>query len=67
MQQITMSVGGMDCRSCEERLERAVGHLDGVRRVNADHAADRVDVVVDDDGAVAAVRAAITAAGFEVN
>ncbi|GAC1529490.1 MAG: hypothetical protein NVS3B12_02850 [Acidimicrobiales bacterium] len=66
MQQITMTVTGMDCRSCEERLERAVGHLDGVRRFSAHHADDRVDAVVDDDSAIAALRARIISAGFEV-
>ena len=66
MDELVLTVTGMDCRACEERVERAVGKLAGVRRVSADHAANRVSVVVDSPGSEAAVRAGITAAGFEV-
>lgn len=61
-----LTVSGMDCRACEERIERSVSRLDGVRRVSADHVTDRVTVVVDRAGSEAAVRAGITTAGFEV-
>lgn len=66
MDELVLTVTGMDCRACEERIERAVGQLAGVRRVSADHATDRVRVVVDLAGSAAAVRAGITAAGFEL-
>jgi len=56
----------MDCRACEERIERSVGRMAGVRRVSADHVADQVRFVVDQAGSESAVRAGITAAGFEV-
>lgn len=66
MDELVLTVTGMDCRSCEERIERSVGKLEGVRRVSADHATDRVTVVVDQASSEAAVRSGITAAGFEV-
>lgn len=66
MDELVLSVTGMDCRACEERIERSVAKLDGVRRVSADHAVGKVRVVVDGAGSEAAVRAAVTAAGFEV-
>jgi copper chaperone CopZ len=66
MDELVLIVAGMDCRSCEERIERSVGKLEGVRRVTADHATDRVIVVVDQASSEAAVRSGITAAGFEV-
>ena len=66
MDELVLSVAGMDCRACEERIERSVGKLAGVRRVSADHAAGEVRVVVDGSGSRAAVRAGIAAAGFEV-
>jgi copper chaperone len=66
MEEITLTVTGMDCRACEERLERVLGRLDGVRRVSADHSADRVHLVVEHSAVETAVRAGIGAAGFEV-
>ena len=66
MEELVWTVTGMDCRACEERVERAVATLVGVRRVSADHATNRVNVVVDSADTGAAVRAGITAAGFEV-
>ncbi|MHB1535773.1 MAG: heavy-metal-associated domain-containing protein [Acidimicrobiales bacterium] len=66
MEELVLTVAGMDCRSCEERIERSVGKLEGVRRVSADHATDRVTVVIDRAGSEAAVRSTITASGFEV-
>lgn len=66
MEELVLSVNGMDCRSCGERIERTVGQLAGVRRVSADHDAGRVSVVVDQAGSEATIRARITGAGFEV-
>ena len=66
MDELVLTVTGMDCRACEQRIERSVAKLAGVRRVSADHAADRVRVVIDLAGSEAAVRSGITAAGFEV-
>ena len=67
MEELVLTVTGMDCGACEERVERSVAKLAGVRRVSADHAANRVNVVVDSGDTEAAVRAGITAAGFEVS
>ncbi len=66
MDELVLTVTGMDCNACAERLERSLGKLAGVRRISADHAADQVRVVLDQDGSKASVRAGITAAGFEV-
>lgn len=66
MDELVLTVTGMDCQACEKRIERSLGKLQVVRRVSADHATDRVTVVVDQAGSEEAVRAAITAAGFEV-
>ncbi len=66
MDEVVLTVSGMDCRACEERVERAVAKLAGVRRVSADRAVGQVKVVVESASSEAAVRAGITAAGFEV-
>lgn len=66
MDELVLTVTGMHCRGCAERIERSLSKLEGVRRVSADHDADRVRVVIDQPGAEAAVRAGIAEAGFEV-
>ncbi len=67
MEELVLTVTGLDCGACEERVERTVAKLAGVRRVSADHAMNRVNVVVDSADTEAAVRSGITAAGFEVS
>lgn len=66
MDELAFTVTGMDCRTCEERLERSRGKLAGERRVSGNYATSRLSVVVDPAGSEGAVRAGITAAGFEV-
>ena len=45
----TLSVTGMSCKGCEQNVENALQTVKGVRKVEADHDADTVDVVVEDD------------------
>ncbi len=45
----SITVEGMSCTGCEESVQRAVGGLDGVETVSADHAAGRVTVRFDGD------------------
>ena len=66
MDELVLSVSGMDCRNCGERIERALGRVAGVRRVSADHYANQVKVVLDQAGSEEAIRAVIVSAGFEV-
>ena len=67
MEAIVLAVGGMDCAGCEQRIQRVVGRLEGVRRVTADHQRGQVQVVLDAATvAPAAVRAAIEQAGYTV-
>lgn len=42
-------VGGMYCSACERTLAVALGHLEGVREVDADHRGERVRVGYDPD------------------
>jgi copper chaperone CopZ len=67
MDTVAIGVGGMDCGGCERRLESALSRLEGVVRASADHAGERVEVVLD-PGRVseADVRSCIEEAGFEV-
>jgi copper chaperone len=67
MEQLKLSVSGMTCTGCENRVERILKDLDGVRRVNADHQAGAVTVMLDEGQAdEAAVRARIEQAGYQV-
>ena len=60
---MTITVNGMHCPHCEKRVEKAVSAVEGVTMVKASH--ERNEVVFE-GGNEADVRAAITAAGYEV-
>jgi copper chaperone len=66
MERKTFSVTGMSCNGCEQNVESALQKLDGVTRVESDHEADAVEVVVDDDAADDDIHAAIEQAGYDV-
>ena len=66
MERKTLSVTGMSCNRCEQNVENALQSLDGVRRVEADHEADTVSVVVDDAVTDDDLTTAIEGAGYDV-
>ena len=66
MERKTLSVAGMSCNGCEQNVENALQGLDGVTRVEADHEADTVDIVVDDSVSDTDLTAAIEGAGYDV-
>lgn len=67
MEQLVLQVSGMGCTSCEQRIQKALGRLEGVRNSTADHRCGEVRVVVDPSRiSPEAVRACIIQAGYEV-
>lgn len=62
----TISVTGMSCGGCEQNVKNALQNLEGVDRVEADHEADTVELVAEDDVADDDVEAAIENAGYDV-
>jgi copper chaperone len=66
MERTTLRVSGMSCTGCEQAVENALGTLDGVTRVDADHEADAVEAVVDEDTPEADLTAAVQDAGYDV-
>ena len=67
MQTISLSVSGMSCEGCEERIARALRRMAGVSAVEADHRLGAVRVIFDPARASdATIRAAIERAGYEV-
>ena len=66
-EQATIRVRQIHCGGCEGRIEKAVGQLDGVRQVKADHRTGEVRVVLEGTlSSEGAIRTAIERAGFEV-
>ncbi len=66
MNDIELNVQGMSCGGCESAIKGAVSRLPNVASVQADHQSGRVNVKGDGPVDEAAVREAITEAGFSV-
>lgn len=66
MKELKLNVTGMDCTSCERRLENAVSRLDGVARSRADHQMGTLSVVIDPAKVrEEEIRASVETAGFK--
>lgn len=65
MEQYEFQVDGMSCTGCEERVTNAAKHVEGVRRVDADHESGTVEITAD-EGTEDTVRQAIHDAGYDV-
>lgn len=59
-----LSVTGMSCGGCEQNVEDALGELDSVTGVEADHESDTV--TVDGDISMGDAQSVIEEAGYEV-
>lgn len=66
MTELSLTVTGMSCTGCEQRIATVLGRIDGVRAVQADHAAGTVAVDYDPTVADPAVlRRRLADAGYE--
>ena len=67
MEQVDLTVSGMTCGACEQRIEKALARIDGVVRSAADHRAARVRVMFDPARtSESAIRSCIERAGYSV-
>lgn len=67
MEKTVIEVTGMDCRHCEERIEKTLAQLDGVVHARASHESRSVEILLDPSRtSVAAARQRIEQAGFGV-
>ncbi|RDI72612.1 heavy-metal-associated domain-containing protein [Halopelagius longus] len=66
VQRRSIDVSGMSCNGCERNVENALKNIDGVRRVEADHEAGTVEIVVEDDVTDDDLGPVIHGAGYEV-
>ncbi|MGI6107382.1 MAG: heavy metal translocating P-type ATPase [Lachnospiraceae bacterium] len=60
----TIKIEGMMCQHCEARIEKAVGALDGVLEVKADHSAAEAKAVLSRNVDPALIEKAVTDAGY---
>lgn len=65
MERYELTVEGMACTGCAERVANAVTQVDGVHRADADHAVGTIEVTADED-TEDAVRQAVYDAGYDV-
>lgn len=65
MEHYELTVEGMSCGGCEDRVSNAAKQVEGVHRVVADHESASVEITAD-EGTAAAIRKAIHAAGYDV-
>lgn len=67
MESLSLTVAGMSCTGCEQRIDAVLGRLDGVGKVVADHRSGTVSVEHDSDlVAVDAIERRLTDAGYEL-
>ncbi len=67
MEEVQLRVSGMSCTGCEQRIEKALGRVEGVLRSAADHRAGQVRVVfAPARTSEQSVRACIERAGYGV-
>jgi copper chaperone CopZ len=67
MEQLELTVRGMTCTGCEQRIAKALARLDGVVRSTANHQTGQVCVVFDAARtSERAVRSTVEQAGYEV-
>lgn len=62
----TLSVTGMSCNGCEQNVENALQNVEGVRKVEADHDTDTVEVMIEDDTSDDDLTQAVHDAGYDV-
>lgn len=65
MEEYKLTVEGMSCSGCEERVQDAVSGVEGVHRVTADRETNTVEITAEDD-TEDAVRDAIYSAGYDI-
>ena len=66
MKEIIIKTNGMVCGGCENRVKSAIGSIEGVEEVNADHTSGVVTVKANDNVSEETIKTKIDDIGFEV-
>lgn len=65
MESYRLTVEGMSCSGCTERVETAVSQVDGVHRVEADRESNTIEVTAEGE-TEEAVRTTVFEAGYDI-
>jgi copper chaperone len=65
MERYELRVEGMSCEGCEQRVNKALGTVEGVKRTDADHTTGTVEIAAE-SGTEGAARKAVRDAGYDV-
>lgn len=63
---IELKVDGMTCDGCERSVGNALGRVEGVTSVEADHSTGMVTVIADRPVPRAALESAVHGAGYDI-
>lgn len=66
MKEINLTVNGMMCEGCENRVKNALGNIDGVESVTANHTTGKVVVTANDEVAKELIKETLEDVGYEV-
>lgn len=66
MKEVILKVNGMMCGGCENRVKNAVGSIEGVESVIADHTTGKVVVTVSNDVSKELIKETLEDVGYEV-
>ncbi len=66
MKEIILKVNGMMCGGCENRVKNAVGNIEGVKSVIADHTTGKVSVTANDDVSKEVIKETLEDVGYEI-
>lgn len=66
MRELIFKVNGMMCEGCENRVKNAVGNIEGVENVIADHTTGKVIVTANDDVNKEIIKETLDDIGYEV-
>ena len=66
MKEIILKVKGMMCGGCENRVKNAIGNVDGVENVTADHTTGEVVVTANNNVSQNIIEEVLEDVGYEV-
>ena len=66
MKEIILKINGMMCGGCENRVKNAVGSIEGVESVIAEHTTGKVAVTANDNVSKEVIKETLEDVGYEV-
>ncbi|WP_163563808.1 copper-binding metallochaperone CopP [Helicobacter suis] len=66
MQEISLKVIGMTCQHCVDKIEKFVGELEGVNKIDVSLEKQQVVVAFEEPAKLEAIKEAILDAGYEL-